>query len=830
MLFRIPGAAGAALAHTLPGDLVLRAHGLRVVVGGEARPQSLRGTIVSASLEPATRETDPLSLSPLLVLGDETTPVRIDRVDPRFHDNTASLHLTGTATVAGHTFTVEQTLRALPDHPALALEATVTAPPAWDGPPARVGFRIAWGPGAAPFVPGFGTLTDTAWHDAHWIGTAGPAPTAALAFSGTALRARLGYDTHGEVRFPAHTDVVPADAASHRALLTLSTGDLSQTVRTLGHLREAPFSEVTVRVPHNPPGSSVRVLTEDGRVIMRGRPRPADDDPSAGVVVAPITPLVGEALRERYVAVATAWGHAASDPVFFGLGPDARVSVEIPRGGSVRVVALDAETQIRIPARVRFKGVEGAATPDLGPEWRGPGARDTVLLPEGGTIVPLPPGKYRVVVSRGPEWTLHTEVITVTETARAEVRAELSHVVDPGDWVGCDLHLHAAPSSDSRVSLSDRVAALAAEGVTFAVPTDHNVITDYAPVLAAQPFGPEITTIPGVEVTTWDPNFGHFNAFPVPFNGALPDNGAPRYTQQTPAGLFAAMRALDPDTLVQVNHPRLEPDVGYFDHMQRDPRTGVALPHYSPDFDLLEVWNGFDIGRRTQVDRLFDEWLTMLFQGHRVVATGSSDSHNIRFQWAGYPRTYVRVDAGSRHDPRAVLRALRAGRAFVTSGPFVEATLDGLGPGETVPSAAPTARLRVVVRAPAWMDLTRVEVFSGPAVAVTAPIAPLPTRSRGAPPVVRFDRTLTIPVLPGSFVVVRVSGARGMTDLLARGDATPLAFTNPIYLAAPPPPPEPAADAGADAAVDAAADAETDAETDADAPPSDAPSTDGSSP
>src|SRR5690606_11400140 len=36
----------------------------------------------------------------------------------------------------------------------------------------------------------------------------------------------------------------------------------------------------------------------------------------------------------------------------------------------------------------------------------------------------------------------------------------------------------------------------------------------------------------------------------------------------------------------------------------------------------------------------------MLARGARVVATGSSDSHTLRSEWAGYPRTYVHVEGG----------------------------------------------------------------------------------------------------------------------------------------------------------------------------------------
>jgi hypothetical protein len=789
VLSRVTGQGPDTPRDALPGDTVLRARSARILIGGDARPLHARGTVVSATLDAAPADARPLSLAPCLLHGDEVVPVRIDRVVPTLRPEGASIDLAGSATVAQRAVSVAWTLSMLPTAPVLELTVTLALPAGWQGPAPRPVWRVAWGAGSTAFVPGTGALQDDTWRLGSWIGSAQVEPSAALAFRDGALRARQGYEQHGTLRVAAYTDVAWAGGEGTgpvRALLSLAPGGLAEAVQTLGHARSMPFATVTVRVPHNPPGSVVRVLTEDGRVVGRARTQPDPDAPETGLAVVPITPLVGESLRARYVAVATAWGHAPSDPVPFAPTEGAAVSVEIPRGGSVRVTALDAATQTRIPARVRFKGLDGATVPELGPDWRAAGARDVVVMPEGSATVPLPPGKYRVVVSHGPEWTLHAEVVTVTATARADVRAELQHVIDPGPWVGCDLHVHAAPSPDSRVSLADRVAALAAEGVGFAVPTDHNTVTDYGPPLAALGLDDTMATLPGVEVTTWDPQFGHFNAFPVPFQSALPDHGAPRYTQQSPASLFAAMRALGPDTLVQVNHPRLEPDVGYFNLLQRDARTGAALPHYSPDFDLLEVYNGFDIGRRARVDALFDEWLGLVAQGHRVVATGSSDSHNIRYQWAGYPRTYVAVPPADR-SPRALLRALRAGRAFVTNGPFLEATVDGHGPGDTAPVTGDTARVHVVVRAPDWMDLTRVEVFSGPTLRATAPIAPRPTAPHAETPVVRFDQTLTVPVTPGSFVVVRASGDGALLDLLARGDALPLAFTNPIWLAAPAP-------------------------------------------
>ena len=65
----------------------------------------------------------------------------------------------------------------------------------------------------------------------------------------------------------------------------------------------------------------------------------------------------------------------------------------------------------------------------------------------------------------------------------------------------------------------------------------------------------------------------------------------------------------------------------------------------------MEVFNGFDLARPEKVERVFRDWLAILARGQRVVATGSSDSHQVRYQLAGYPRTYIQL-------PEAEVRTL----------------------------------------------------------------------------------------------------------------------------------------------------------------------------
>ena len=250
-----------------------------------------------------------------------------------------------------------------------------------------------------------------------------------------------------------------------------------------------------------------------------------------------------------------------------------------------------------------------------------------------------------------------------------------------------------------------------------------------------------------------------------------------------------------------MNHPRLGGGIGYFDIVGLDTRSGRADKDFRADFDTLEVYNGAEAPNRARVEVVLLDWLRLLELGHRYVATGDSDSHRIQYQWAGYPRTYVEVpreragDTGAPVDASAVIAALKAGHAFVTSGPFLEATIDGFGPGATVTVAGPTARVHVEVRAAPWIDVSQVEIMLGDS-SVTRVTVPSRRAVTGAPvgdlrdardEALRFSGDFDVPYdgAEGRFVVVVVRGARAMDDVLPYMPVQPLAFSNPIWLKRP---------------------------------------------
>ena len=75
-------------------------------------------------------------------------------------------------------------------------------------------------------------------------------------------------------------------------------------------------------------------------------------------------------------------------------------------------------------------------------------------------------------------------------------------MTDTTGWTSGDFHLHSAPSPDAPVSLDERVASLACEGVELAVATDHNRISDYKPSVARLGLADRIVAVSGDEITS----------------------------------------------------------------------------------------------------------------------------------------------------------------------------------------------------------------------------------------------------------------------------------------------------------------------------------------
>ncbi len=490
-----------------------------------------------------------------------------------------------------------------------------------------------------------------------------------------------------------------------------------------------------------------------------------------------------------------------------------RIEVEVPAEGvRVEPIELGTPARLRLPRewmRIALRGEGDTPDPLVGddllglmsgerPLLAGPAASVVSLagVPSDPTEVVLPPGRYRALATRGPEYTVSIEPFELAAGGSHTLRLEppVRAAETPG-WLATELHLHSAESFDSSFPMPDQLRAFAAQGVEWVVATEHDRVVDPAPVIAALGLGGRMVGVPGVEVTTTvgageaPYTIGHENVFPWPPEPGAYRGGAPPAEGQRLRDLAHRVRSRDsagPSPLLQLNHARAndgrtQEDLYFLSHL------GVVGEPYEPwrplseepnrvllepdpehglrdlDFDAMELLNGTERGRYPM---LRADWVSLLLQGERITATANSDSHDAR-ETPGLPRTYVRVD-GTGADTEGVVAALRAGRAYGTSGPLLDATLGEAGIGDTFVGSAGT--LAIHVQAAPWVPVDELRVLvNGERVHVEA------LQGGG-----RFEVPLTFE--RDAFVTVEVEGApRGLYALIHPG-LLPLAFSNPIWV------------------------------------------------
>jgi hypothetical protein len=488
----------------------------------------------------------------------------------------------------------------------------------------------------------------------------------------------------------------------------------------------------------------------------------------------------------------------------------------------------------------------------------------TWYTPDGLAVAHVRPGTYDLLVSRGVEYDLHTESITVGPGMFIERRVTLNQSVNTDGYVSTDLHLHAVNSVDSSMSLEDRVVSIAGEGVEYAAATDHNAVTDYAPAIAATGLDQWLISSVGIEVTSFE--MGHFNAYPLEHQSSSVRGGDVVWAGQTPDQIFEQMRAIGrygaEATLIQVNHPRWD-FLGYFNAFSYDQELGeattkaglasvfapfgpeFAIENFSFDFDVIEILNGKrqDLVHSYRVPEVLpppplpdpatippageilrtdagtiafpgalEDWFSMLNQGYRHIAVGTSDSHRQTSE-AGFARTYVWVGEG-KDKPGGftevdVADGLRSRRAIISMGPIAEFFINDQPIGSEITDTDGSVDLVIRVQTANWMETNRLVVYGNGQVVADMAIPAGQGRD--------YTTNLSLNIDKDTWFVLEVTGDTNMfpvvtpdefpgtspqavIDALSVGfdlsgldpfgnlrpqetqQATPLAITNPIWV------------------------------------------------
>lgn len=750
--------AGALRAAAGPGDYRLEGEMVRLAVGASAGgiERLLRRGLL---LDLTARELADDALydaRTVLRVHQEEVELEVESVTPVLEDRPAIRVVLSAAALGLRLVTM---IRVPVAEPWVELTTTLENRSGETVRAARIGDRLRW-PGDAPFAPGVGYVEKELIASVPWVARRSRRLSYALVPPGV-RQAYFILDRTGpsEVQvFDDASDLAAGRTREYRRRIVVVPGGLDEAAAVAWSLQKRRLGGVRVALGRDSSWARLFARSPDGTVQLEVRV------PTAPAVLLKLP-------AGRYLLELAAPGGSDEQPVTIREGATESVGLIAPEPGYLSYSVIDADGR-PMPARLVIRGAGETPNPNFGVLEHASGVRNVVYAGRGEGKVELPRGSYRVTVTRGFEYSLFERDVVIGANKGAVLRAELERLVDHDGWLGCDFHVHAEPSFDSTVTLADRVLSLSAEGVEFAAATDHNHVSDYGPVLRKTHLDALLGSTPGVEITT--SGWGHFIAFPYPRDAPLPP-----YAGVDPAEIFAAVRQHAPWAVLQVNHPRMK-GIGYFDYIDLDPKTGRSRAGPARlDFDSVEVVNGFELEDPAAIEGNLEDWYALLGRGRRYTAVGNSDSHRLAYQWAGYPRTYVRLEASQagKRLPDQVASALVKGRALVSNGLFISLRVNGRAElGDLVQVEDGFVTAEIGVRAPPWVDVSQAEiVVNGASVAVTRKI-----ERRTAPARIVWRRRVAVP--QDGWLLVVAKGAQPLASVLPDTKAVPFAFTNPVFL------------------------------------------------
>jgi hypothetical protein len=430
----------------------------------------------------------------------------------------------------------------------------------------------------------------------------------------------------------------------------------------------------------------------------------------------------------------------------------------------------------------------GSTAPSLPESYGEPVAqfgRLHVAFPiDGRVTLPVPPGSYRVVVSRGPFYDLSDTTVTVAAGMTARVPVALRRVIaTPGVLCG-DFHIHTMRSPDSDDDARLKLASGVADGLEVMARSDHEWVADFQPLIEEMGISRLVRGVASIELTTF--TYGHFGVLPLTPDPTRINNGNFAWANRLPPAVFADVRARPERPTLIINHPRGSPSGAYFSAAGYNPSTGAAAnpAMWDDGFTAVEVFNDNSFEEKAEEVR---DWFSFLNRNRRVFAVGSSDSHHINTSPVGFPRTcmFLGTNDPAAATPPAIATAVGTGRSTIAGGIFLDvralpATGDAgaVGPGQEIIGVGAEGRLEITARAPTWVRADRLQVFvDGTAL----PTIALDDAARDpSDPVVRYRGTVRVPVAAaGSWVVVAAHG-RELEPVFPRRMA--FAVSNPIFL------------------------------------------------
>jgi len=435
---------------------------------------------------------------------------------------------------------------------------------------------------------------------------------------------------------------------------------------------------------------------------------------------------------------ATARNYSQSEPVRVQVRAGANPNLDfegLRSPGAVRFSVTEARSGAPLDARVSIAQGQVPVVQFLGRK-----TFFTELDHPGEVEMPMAPGEYVFKVSAGGGFLSRVEQVAVSVAPDATTTKSVAilKVFTPSaqHWYSADLHHH-ADQAEAVTPPADLARSQLAAGLDLLFVSDHDSTVNHRALetLAAQR---GVVFLAGIELS---PSWGHFNAYPWRLGEKL---GIDTGTASVDA-IFAEARSHGA-TVIQANHPWIP--YGYFASVTH----GVAPGGFNPAFELIEI-NASEPGDDAKV--LHSAW-HFWDEGHRYYLSGGTDTHDVWLDESGSVRVYAYAEGAV--SAATFAQSLKAGRAYVSSGPLIRPSVMF---GDTL-KVRPGAPFTLGFDLGAVAGVARVDLISAGAILKTENFTPAPQQTH-------VDFALSAP--HSTWYALEVKDADGHK-----------AYTNPIWV------------------------------------------------
>ena len=385
----------------------------------------------------------------------------------------------------------------------------------------------------------------------------------------------------------------------------------------------------------------------------------------------------------------------------------------------------------------------------LRPDTMWPADDKFVFYIDGRYHAQLPAGRWRVVASRGIEYRLIDQAITIEagKTLAKTIRLERWADQPAAGWYSGDVHIHYA-RRDAAATRSIQLHAQAEDlHVANLLQMGNVAATHFEQQGWGREGGRVIESIYALVSGQEDPRTAH-RGHTIHLNLKAPVRFPDQYLLYH--RVFEAVAAQG--GLSGYAH------VGVPFAASLGTPAGLALEGPFDLLDFVEIAQGGGIGTEL--------WFDLLDLGLRIAPAAGTDYPYL--DHPGAVRNYVHVPGAYSVD--GWFAGLEAGHTFVTTGPLLEVSLNGAGMGDKVRVAAGDT-LAIIARASLNPDLDRLdrlEILEQGRVVASAPAPPAGGDS------IRLEHRVT--AARSTWFVVRASGKR------ARPLGSTVAVSAPVYV------------------------------------------------